>query len=346
MFFENNQNYNSFLPSQNHMSIGVRSSRGQSSILPRPTGMLPLPPRLSHTQSRNLMQSDSTAATVPFPPPLPGLGQLGLPPIPPPPPLPPFFAGQIRNPLYDNAMYAMNNRMGTMNPLHIPYGPNALDPLRALNGRSLMDNPYYSSSSSRKYDDYEDQLERFNRQLESRSRRYRDDDRDRSGRSRIMDSRRRAHSRSRSPSSSHPRHLRSRSRSISSRGSSPSSVRSSHRSPSSSNRNRSKRSTSREAYESSLSRNRDDDRRHHNRLTHRSSRSPSSSHYHNRYAMDVGGGKSSSSYLGSDNNPTVSHRQPSRSGNNDQRSRSRSYSKYDKRFVSKKNFLHNKHFYI
>ena len=265
------------------MPIGVRSSRGQPSILPRPPGMLPLPPRLSHTQNRNLIQSDSTSAPVPFPPPLPGLGQLGLPPIPPPPPLPPFFGGQIRNPLYDNTMYGINNRMGTLNPLHIPYGPNGLDPLSALNGRSLMENSYYSSSSSssRKYDDYEDQLERFNRQLESRSRRYRDDDR--SGRSIMIDNRRRDHSRSRSPSaSSHQRNRRSRSRSISSRGSSPSSIRS-HRSPSRSSSNRHHRS-------------RDDSRkrsRSHSRDRDRSYHSSSSSHR---------GSKRSSRYTESENN--------------------------------------------
>lgn len=121
----------------------------------------------------------------------------------------PYGYNQNRNPLYNN-MYSLSSR-GQINPL-LSY-PNNLNsiPSGSLNGMAPIDgdNQYYAY----KYDDYDDKVERFNRQLESGSRsRYR-----------------RKHSRSRSRS---PHSNRSRSRSVSS-------CRSSHsgsRSPSKSSR--------------------------------------------------------------------------------------------------------------
>lgn len=116
------------------------------------------------------------------------------------------YGSQIRGQMFDN-MYSMNTRAGPMNSL-LPFGGNMNI---GINGHSMVDsdNAFYPPY---KYDDYEDKLERFNRQLESRPRR--------NGRSRYNRSRSRS-GRSKSRSKSYS--------STSSRSSSPSRSRPSRR---------------------------------------------------------------------------------------------------------------------
>ena len=85
-------------------------------------------------------------------------------------PMPPFpFGGQIRGQGFDS-MYGMNSRAGPLAPNMIPFA-NSM-PLTGLNGGvPMMDSESGFYQSSYKYDDYDDKVERFNRQLESRSRR-------------------------------------------------------------------------------------------------------------------------------------------------------------------------------
>lgn len=121
-------------------------------------------------------------------------------------PIPYGYGSQIRGQMFDN-MYNMNSRGSQMNPL-LPYANNMN--LAALGGHPIMDQdgafypPY-------KYDDYEDKLERFNRQLEARSRKHPrrySRSRSRSGRSR---SRSKSYSSTSSRSSSRSRRTRRRS---------------------------------------------------------------------------------------------------------------------------------------
>lgn len=106
----------------------------------------------------------------------------------------PYGYSHTRNPMFDN-MYNLTSRGNQLNPL-MSY-QNSLNSLGPVNGHTLSvidsDNTYYPY----KYDDYDDKIERFNRQLESgsRSRRY---------------VRKYSRSRSKSP------HSKSRSRSVSS----------------------------------------------------------------------------------------------------------------------------------
>lgn len=182
-----------------------------------------MPPRLNHNRN---MFPDTTTPFFSDPSTVSGFG-----PLPPPPPLPFGYGPQIRNTMFDNMFPPINNRaVNAMNPL-LPY-PN-MNPVgnSSMSGRTMpmidSNNPYYPSASYRYRDDYEDKLERFNRQLASRSKR-----------SPRMHSRYHSHDRRSSHSRSPTPRKRSRSISSDSSKSSHRSHRSSRRSESRHNRER------------------------------------------------------------------------------------------------------------
>ncbi|KAF7495665.1 E3 ubiquitin-protein ligase RBBP6 [Sarcoptes scabiei] len=197
--------------------------RRKFSFPPRPAPPILMPPRLNHNRN---MFPDTTTPFFSDPSTVSGFG-----PLPPPPPLPFGYGPQIRNTMFDNMFPPINNRaVNAMNPL-LPY-PN-MNPVgnSSMSGRTMpmidSNNPYYPSASYRYRDDYEDKLERFNRQLASRSKR-----------SPRMHSRYHSHDRRSSHSRSPTPRKRSRSISSDSSKSSHRSHRSSRRSESRHNRER------------------------------------------------------------------------------------------------------------
>lgn len=113
-------------------------------------------PRNNFSQNRTLLPNDAPF----FNDPMHQYAHMGMP-IPFAP-----FGSQIRGQMFDS-MYNVNSRGGPMNTL-LPFGNNVN--MGLLGGPPLLDADGQYHHPSFKYDDYEDKLERFNRQLESRSR--------------------------------------------------------------------------------------------------------------------------------------------------------------------------------